>query len=101
MSPLDAPRDPRNSDLEAGAIEAREAYAAARPRSAAIHAKARECMPGGNTRTVLFYTPFPTATRARRGRAGVGCGWARLPRPVRRIHRRAVLAIPRRASSMP
>ncbi|MBR0669794.1 aspartate aminotransferase family protein [Neoroseomonas soli] len=61
MSPLDAPRDPRNSDLDAALIEAREAYAAARPQSAAIHAKAREVMPGGNTRTVLFYTPFPTA----------------------------------------
>ena len=61
MSPLDAPRDPRNSDLEAALVEAREAYSSARPRSAAIHAKAREVMPGGNTRTVLFYTPFPTA----------------------------------------
>jgi glutamate-1-semialdehyde 2,1-aminomutase len=61
MSPLDAPRDPRNSDLEAALAEAREAYSAARPNSAAIHAKARAVMPGGNTRTVLFYTPFPTA----------------------------------------
>jgi len=61
MSPLDAPRDPRNSDLEAALAEAREAYAAARPNSAAIHARAREVLPGGNTRTVLFYTPFPTA----------------------------------------
>lgn len=61
MSPLDAPRDPRNSDLEAALIEAREAYSTARPKSATIHAKAREVMPGGNTRTVLFYTPFPTA----------------------------------------
>ena len=35
MSPLDAPRDPRNSDLEAALIEAREAYSNARPKSAA------------------------------------------------------------------
>ncbi len=61
MSPLDAPRDPRNSDLEAALAEAREAYSTARPNSAAIHAKAREVLAGGNTRTVLFYTPFPTA----------------------------------------
>ncbi|MBK1662703.1 aspartate aminotransferase family protein [Paracraurococcus ruber] len=62
MSPLDtAATLPRNSDIEAALAEAREAYAAARPRSAALHAKAREVMPGGNTRTVLFYTPFPTA----------------------------------------
>ncbi|TCZ65452.1 aspartate aminotransferase family protein [Roseicella aquatilis] len=61
MSPLDAPDPRRNSDLQAALAEAREAYAAKRPRSAAIHARAREVMPGGNTRTVLFYTPFPTA----------------------------------------
>ena len=61
MSPLDEPALRRNSDLEAALAEAREAYAARRPRSAAIHAKAREVMPGGNTRSVLFYTPFPTA----------------------------------------
>lgn len=61
MSPLDAPRPTRNSDLDAALAEARERYSAARPRSAEIHAKAREVLPGGNTRTVLFYTPFPTA----------------------------------------
>ena len=61
MSPLDEPALRRNSDLDAALTEAREAYAAARPRSAAIHAKAREVLPGGNTRSVLFYTPFPTA----------------------------------------
>ncbi len=59
MSPLDLTQ--RNSDLDAALAEAREAYAAARPKSDAIHARAREVMPGGNTRTVLFYTPFPTA----------------------------------------
>ncbi|WP_255569135.1 aspartate aminotransferase family protein [Neoroseomonas alba] len=68
MSPLDAPRDARNSDLEAALIEAREAYVAARPKSAEIHTQAREVMPGGNTRTVLFYTPFPTAMQR-----GEGC----------------------------
>mgnify|MGYP001197260733 FL=1 len=52
---------PRNSDLDAALAEAHEAYAARRPRSAEIHSRAREVMPGGNTRTVLFYTPFPTA----------------------------------------
>ncbi|MBX6373330.1 MAG: aspartate aminotransferase family protein [Acetobacteraceae bacterium] len=64
MSPLDVPTTPspaRNSDLDAALAEARERYTAKRPRSAAIHARAREVMPGGNTRTVLFYTPFPTA----------------------------------------
>jgi glutamate-1-semialdehyde 2,1-aminomutase len=58
MSPLDTPAR-RNSDLEAALAEARATYAAARPASAAAHAEAREVMPGGNTRTVLFWTPFP------------------------------------------
>lgn len=66
MTALDAP--PRNSDLDAALAEARESYAAARPASAALHVKAREVMPGGNTRTVLFYTPFPTAMAG-----GEGC----------------------------
>ncbi|GGC61915.1 glutamate-1-semialdehyde 2,1-aminomutase [Siccirubricoccus deserti] len=61
MSPLDQPPPLRNSDLDAALAEAHEAYTAARPKSAAIHARAREVMPGGNTRSVLFYTPFPTA----------------------------------------
>jgi glutamate-1-semialdehyde 2,1-aminomutase len=61
--PLDAAAaaPPRNSDLDAALEEARQGYAAARPRSAAIHDRARTLLAGGNTRTVLFYTPFPTA----------------------------------------
>src|SRR6185503_10529955 len=51
----------RNSDLETALAEAREGYAAARPQSARIHVRARGVLPGGNTRSVLFYTPFPTA----------------------------------------
>jgi glutamate-1-semialdehyde 2,1-aminomutase len=58
MSPLDAP-ERRNSDLEAALAEARAGYAERRPASAAAHAEARAVMPGGNTRTVLFWTPFP------------------------------------------
>src|SRR5215472_11631890 len=51
----------RNSDLDVVLAEAREQYAATRPESARVHARAREVLPGGNTRSVLFYTPFPTA----------------------------------------
>jgi len=51
----------RNSDLDAALAEAREQYAATRPESARIHAGARQVLPGGNTRSVLFYAPFPTA----------------------------------------
>jgi glutamate-1-semialdehyde 2,1-aminomutase len=60
MAPLDLP-SPRNSDLESALAEARSGYAAARPESAAIHAAARRVMPGGNTRTVLFWSPFPVS----------------------------------------
>lgn len=50
-----------NSDLSALLAEARRAYAAARPASATLHETARKSLAGGNTRSVLFYTPFPTA----------------------------------------
>ncbi|MFN8982219.1 MAG: aspartate aminotransferase family protein, partial [Alphaproteobacteria bacterium] len=65
--PLDASAAPRNSDLEAALAEARENYSRARPKSATAHEKAREVMPGGNTRTTLFYTPFPTAMNSGQG----------------------------------
>lgn len=51
----------RNSDLDSALTEARERYAGARPESERIHRRARAVLPGGNTRSVLFYTPFPTA----------------------------------------
>lgn len=65
--PLDASAAPRNSDLEAALAEARENYSRIRPHSAAAHDKARTVMPGGNTRTTLFYTPFPTAMKSGQG----------------------------------
>jgi glutamate-1-semialdehyde 2,1-aminomutase len=51
----------RNSDLDSALTEARALYVAGRPKSAALHDKASEVMPGGNTRSVLAYSPFPTA----------------------------------------
>ncbi|MCE2919321.1 MAG: aspartate aminotransferase family protein, partial [Roseomonas sp.] len=65
--PLDSATAPRNSDLEAALAEARENYSRARPNSATAHEKARTVMPGGNTRTTLFYTPFPTAMKSGQG----------------------------------
>jgi len=50
-----------NASLESALEEAENRYAAANPKSAARHASARAAMPGGNTRTVLHYTPFPLA----------------------------------------
>jgi len=48
-----------NSDLADAIIEAEAQYRARHPKSAARQAEAAQHMPGGNTRTVLFYTPFP------------------------------------------
>ncbi|MCQ4158954.1 aminotransferase class III-fold pyridoxal phosphate-dependent enzyme [Roseomonas sp. GC11] len=50
-----------NASLPLMLEEARAAYAAARPASATLHDTARQSLAGGNTRSVLFYTPFPTA----------------------------------------
>jgi glutamate-1-semialdehyde 2,1-aminomutase len=51
----------RNTDLDAALIEARERYVAANPKSLARHVESVAVMPGGNTRSVLHYDPFPVA----------------------------------------
>lgn len=45
--------------LDVVLAEARNAYVARNPRSAALHEEARQTMPGGNTRTALHFAPFP------------------------------------------
>ncbi len=45
--------------IDAALSAARERYIAANPNSAAAHRQACLSMPGGNTRTVLYYDPFP------------------------------------------
>ena len=48
------------SDAVAEAVgEARARYAARRPRTSALHERARAFLPGGNTRSVLYHRPFP------------------------------------------
>lgn len=49
----------RNITLDAALDEAKRAYTEANPASLANHQQATGPMPGGNTRTVLFYDPFP------------------------------------------
>jgi glutamate-1-semialdehyde 2,1-aminomutase len=58
----------RNSDLDSALAGAEARYVAANPKSRAQQERAMAAMPGGNTRTVLFYSPFPV-TIAR----GEGC----------------------------
>ena len=49
----------RNANLDDVLAEARARYMAANPRSRARHLEAAASLPGGNTRAVLWYKPFP------------------------------------------
>lgn len=48
-----------NSDLDAALAAARQAFTKANPNSLARHRDAAASLPGGNTRAVLYYPPFP------------------------------------------
>lgn len=50
-----------NADLDHAITDATARYVAANPLSEARHEKARASLPGGNTRSVLWYEPFPVA----------------------------------------
>ena len=49
----------RNFELADALAEAEERFKAANPKSEAAYRKAARSLPGGNTRTVLFYPPYP------------------------------------------
>jgi glutamate-1-semialdehyde 2,1-aminomutase len=51
----------RNADIDAALSEVKETYVAGNPKSLARYIEATAVMPGGNTRTVLHYAPFPLA----------------------------------------
>ena len=57
----------RNIDLQSAAREATARYESANPASRAQYEEARASMPGGNTRTGMFYTPFPLAIETAAG----------------------------------
>jgi glutamate-1-semialdehyde 2,1-aminomutase len=53
-----------NTDVNAALAEVRVQYATSNPKSLAQYVEACAVFPGGNTRTVLYYSPFPlTMTR--------------------------------------
>ena len=54
-------QDRKNFTLDQAVAEAEAAFRLANPNSADVHERATASMPGGNTRTVLHYTPFPLA----------------------------------------
>ena len=49
----------RNADIDAALTEAKEAYITRNQKSFSRFVEATAVMPGGNTRTVLHYAPFP------------------------------------------
>ena len=59
----------RNISLEEALREAEERYIAANPKSRARHVDAARHLPGGNTRSILFYPPFPVTMVRGEGRA--------------------------------
>jgi glutamate-1-semialdehyde 2,1-aminomutase len=56
-----------NSDLSTALADAEAQYRAAHPRSAERQLEAARHMPGGNTRTVLHFTPFPLTWASGKG----------------------------------
>ena len=50
---------PANTDIASAVLEAQARFPADNPNSQAQLDKAADFLPGGNTRTVLFYPPFP------------------------------------------
>jgi len=57
-----------NTEIGAALAEAKQDYVTRNPKSLARHQEALAAMPGGNTRTVLHYDPFPLAMAC-----GEGC----------------------------
>src|SRR6201995_429860 len=51
--------DLRNADIDTALTESKEAYVKRNPKSFGRFVEATAVMPGGNTRTVLHYAPFP------------------------------------------
>ncbi len=56
-----------NRSLASALAEAEERYVRANPTSARINAAAHAFLPGGNTRTTVFYAPFPLCIRSGQG----------------------------------
>jgi glutamate-1-semialdehyde 2,1-aminomutase len=56
-----------NTEIDAALIAARERYARRNPRSRLLYEDACTVMPGGNTRSTLFYSPFPVVIEAGQG----------------------------------
>ena len=61
------PHEPASGSLESLIAHERDLYTRNNPNSLALHRKANTALPGGNTRTVLHYSPFPITVRRAQG----------------------------------
>jgi len=68
MNPTPDRNEHRSDELDATVAQYADSYARRNPASQAQFDKALAVMPGGNTRSVLFYEPFPLAIQR-----GEGC----------------------------
>ena len=68
MNPTQDRNERRSDELDATVAQYADSYARRNPASQAQFDKALAVMPGGNTRSVLFYEPFPLAIKR-----GEGC----------------------------
>ncbi|MBI1777546.1 MAG: aspartate aminotransferase family protein [Proteobacteria bacterium] len=59
MSTIATQAAARNIDLDSALTDARALFVKRNPNSGAIYQEALGALPGGNTRTVLFYAPYP------------------------------------------
>lgn len=59
--------DRQNIELDSAIEDARARFVAANPKSAARHEGAKRALPGGNTRAVMFYHPFPLTLTGGKG----------------------------------
>ncbi|MDX1017361.1 aminotransferase class III-fold pyridoxal phosphate-dependent enzyme [Sinorhizobium medicae] len=57
--PATADSTKRNADLDSVLNDARQRFIDRNPKSLARHIDAKRSLPGGNTRTILWYNPFP------------------------------------------
>jgi glutamate-1-semialdehyde 2,1-aminomutase len=57
----------RNADIDSVLADARARFTAANPKSQARHLEAAASLPGGNTRAVLWYKPFPLTLAGGKG----------------------------------
>jgi hypothetical protein len=61
--------DLQESDIESAVSKARQRFIEANPASQDRQRQATASMPGGNTRAVLWYSPFPLTLVSKRGKS--------------------------------